>query len=184
MASDARWRAAVQQHINAAKNLGEDVPLITTIRRAHLKALDTKPLVDYLNMLLADAETVRAFRGRIGFDLEGFENEKREPEDIPELRSFLRAASDAWPYWFWFMETRSPLLKVLLYSLCDNDSRMDVGSDHTLRTYGKDKIAPFMNKYNGALAELKKRVGLSDAEVEQRIEQIQNYYKKQGLVYL
>jgi hypothetical protein len=181
MSSDERWRAAVQHHINAAKNFGEDTPMIVPIRHDYLNALDTKPLVDFLNMLLADAETVRAFRGRIGFDLEGFENEKRDPEDIPELRNYLRAVSDKFPYWFWFMETRSPRLKLLLHCLCDAEFRTDIGKEHVLRKYSREDLAHFMNKYGGALNELKERIGLSDAEVETRIKQIKKYYKEQGL---
>ncbi len=155
--------------------------MVVPIRRAHLKALDTKPLIDFLNMLLADAETVRAFRGRIGFDLEGFENEKRDPEDIPELPDYLRAVSDNFPYWFWFMETRSPRLKLLLHCLCDAEFRTDVGRDHVLRSYSRDDLNKFMTKYGGALDELKRRVGLSDAEVKARIEEVKKYYKEQGL---
>jgi hypothetical protein len=181
MLTDEKWRAAVQHHINAAKNLGEDIPMLSPLRREHIKALDTKPLIDFLNMLLVDAETVRAFRGRIGFNLEGFENEKREPEDIPELRNYLRAVSAKFPYWFWFMETRSLYLKLLLYSLCDAELRTDIGSEHVLRKYSRDDLAKFMTKYGRALNDLKERVGLSDTEVEARIEQIKKYYKKQGL---
>jgi hypothetical protein len=181
MSSDEKWRAAVQRNIDAAKHLGEDTPVVIPIRRYQLKALDTKQLIDFLNMLLADAETVRAFRGRIGFDLEGFENEKRDPEDIPELRDYLRVVSDKFPYWFWFMETRSPRLKLLLHCLCDAEFRTDIGREHVLRKYNRDDLAHFMTKYGGALDELKERVGLSDAEVNARIKQIKKYFKKQGL---
>ena len=181
MSSDERWRAAVQRHIDAAKNLGEDTPMVVPIRRAQIEALDTKQLVDFLNMLLADAETVRAFRGRIGFDLEGFESEKRDPEDIPELRDYIRAVSDRFPYWLWFMETRSPRLKLLLYCLCDAEMRRDVGREHVLRKYSKDDLAQFMTKYGGALDRLKECVGLSDREVEERLRQIKDYYRNQGI---
>jgi hypothetical protein len=181
MPSDELRRAAIQKHINAAKHLGEDTPVVVPIRREYLKTLDMQPLLEFLNMLLADAETVHSFRGRIGFDLEGFEDEKRDPEDIPELRNYLRTVSEQFPYWFWFMETRSPRLKLLLYCLCDADLRTDIGSEHVLRKYSRGSLARFMTTYGRAVEELKERVGLSAAEVAARLEQIRDYYKQQGI---
>ncbi len=178
---EAMRRTAMQHQINAAKNLGEDTPVVLPLRREHLRAGDTKPLLEFLNLLLADAETVRAFRGRIGFDLEGFEDERREPEELPELRNYFRAISNEFPYWFWFMETRSPCLKLLFYCLCSAEWRTDIGSEHVLRKFSSDDLERFMTKYTGAVDELKHRSGLSDAEVAIRIKQVNDYYKKQGI---
>lgn len=50
MSADEKWRAAVQLNINAAKNLGEDTPMVVPIRRDRLNALDTKQLIDFLRV--------------------------------------------------------------------------------------------------------------------------------------
>ena len=72
----------------------------------------------------------RPWGHRVAVDLTGFEGETREPDEISEVRRYVRAVSESFPYWFWFAVIEGPFLKLLLYCLCEIKSRGEVSGRH------------------------------------------------------
>lgn len=176
MNQETMRRRATQDFINSAKNASE--PFVLGINRYYIEEFDTKPVLETLNLLLEDAETVRAFRGRLALDLTGFEGETRDPEDVPELRRYMRAISNTFPYWFWFGDTEGRFLKMLLYCLGEPKSRADISSKVVRREYGDDEIARFMGEYIDAIGKLQHRFGLTNSEIEAQLKRVSDYYRQ------
>jgi len=158
-------------------------PLVIGLDRRYVEAFDTKTMIDALGQLLADAETVRAFRGRVRIELTGFEGDTRGTDEIPEVRRYIRAVSESFPYWHWFAVTEGPFLKFLLRCLCETGSREEIGGggrgeEYVRREIGSDELERFMTWQASALEELQRRFGLSDREVRKRLKEVNKYYRK------
>jgi tetratricopeptide (TPR) repeat protein len=167
--------------IEQAKH-GKGAPLVIGLDRTHVEAFDTTPMIDALGHLLADVENVRAFRGRVAIDLTGFEGETREPDEIPQVRHYIRTISESFPYWYWFAVTEGPFLKLLLYCLCEIKSREEFGGGqgevYVGREIGNDELERFMTWQAGALEELQRSFRLSGWEVRRRLKEGNKYYRK------
>lgn len=157
-------------------------PFVIGLNRWYVEAFDTKTMIDTLGQLLADAETVRAFRGRVRIELTGFEEGTGGPDEIPEVQRYVRAVSESFPYWHWFAVTEGPFLKFLLRCLCETGSREEVGGGRGAECLtgeaGSDELERFMTWQASALEELQRRFGLSDREVRKRLKEVNKYYRK------
>jgi len=167
--------------IEQAKH-SKSAPFVIGLNRWYVEAFDTKTMIDTLGQLLADADTVRAFRGRVRIELTGFEGDTRGLDEIPEVRRYIRTVSEGFPYWYWFALTEGPFLKFLLYCLCEIKSREEFrgsrGEEYVRREIGNDELVRFMTWQASALEELQRRFGLSDREVQKRLKEVDKYYRK------
>jgi tetratricopeptide (TPR) repeat protein len=177
----AARRQDARRIIEQAKH-SKGAPLVIGLDRWYVETFDTKTMIDTLGQLLADAETVRAFRGRVAINLTGFEGETREPDKIPQVRHYVRTVSESFPYWHWFALTEVPFLKFLLYCLCETRLSEEVGgrrgAEYVRGKVGSDELERFMTWQAGALEELQRRFGLSAREVRRRLKEVNKYYRK------
>lgn len=67
-----------------------------------------------------DPDRLRDIRSRVSITIAGYENEKAEIYEIPEVRHFFTVAHSVWPSWFYFADLRSPCFYALVVSLLGN----------------------------------------------------------------
>lgn len=177
----AERRQRAEAIIELAKQ-DKKAPFVIGLNRRYVEAFDTQTMIDILGHLLVDAETVRAFRGRVAVNLTGFEGETRAPDEIPEVRRYLRAVSESFPYLYWFAVTKGPFLKLLLSCSCEIKSRGEFGGRRGEVYVGREiesgELERFMTEQAGALEELQRRFGLSDREVRRHLKEVNKYYRK------
>lgn len=73
-----------------------------------------------LRQLDATADSAREYRGTVEVVFKGYAEDPREIHQIPEVRQFMRALTERWPFWLYFCSKTSDSLLVVLLSLLDN----------------------------------------------------------------
>src|SRR5438093_866310 len=72
-------------------------------------------------MLRAFVERARRpsqVRGRLALAFHGYDTDSRELWQVPEVRVFVRALDEAFPYWFYLLDLSSDCLKMIAFCLC------------------------------------------------------------------
>ena len=89
------------------------------ISRQEIESGDTSQVLSTLNVLLGTPEAALRNRERVAMSVYGYETDPRELWDVPEVRDYLHALDDEFPYWFWFLDKTQPFLQVVI--LCHVD---------------------------------------------------------------
>lgn len=76
---------------------------------------------------LPTGRRLRLLMNSFVFCIEGYDDDPREIHDIPEIRRFYSAFHDAWPYWLYFCNLDSDILRSMV--MCCMDSIVSIKVD-------------------------------------------------------
>jgi hypothetical protein len=93
-------------------------PVVLMISRREVEASDVLPAVSRLHTLLSTSEAIWHYRGQITLVVDGYSDDSRELVDIAEVRDFLRALDQRWPYWAFFFNQVDDSIKLFVSCLC------------------------------------------------------------------
>ncbi len=96
----------------------KDDILIITITRASVMTCDIAPMQEKLTTLSSTREAAVKWEGTVTFAFEGWDNDPRETAEIPEIRAYFAALTEAWPYWLHFAEKVGDTIPHVLRLLC------------------------------------------------------------------
>lgn len=99
-------------------NLNIDYLLIV-IPRDEIEKLDIEPTLNVLMQLFKDKDSILTFRNRLNISIHGYDKDSRELSEINEVRAFLTALDKSFPYWFYFADKDTFLLKLIMFSIID-----------------------------------------------------------------
>lgn len=72
-------------------------------------------------MLLSDTpEYADRFMDGITFTFSGYDEDPRSVHQIPECVAYLRNITNAWPFWYHFLEKKGDSIAILMLCLCDS----------------------------------------------------------------
>jgi hypothetical protein len=148
--------------IASALGPGSD-PVEYRIERKDIEAGDITPFLAVLADLVATKEVCLRMQQRLAVSITGYEGETGALFASPDVRSYLRAVDQAWPYWMFFQHPESrwlKLLSVLLSTPARGDSG-EVRQDTTL-------LAGTVRSWFQGLNELCYLYGI-DSETGQRV---------------
>jgi len=91
------------------------------IPRADIESSQTEELMSFLDTITASREVALAYKQRIEFMVEGYDNDPRELFEIPEVVSYLELLNKLFPYWMFFQSEQGLWLRVL--SLCLSEGK-------------------------------------------------------------
>jgi serine/threonine protein kinase len=111
--SDAIKRPDHHIDIYASNN-----PLVFSVSYEDVGSCDIETVFGALNRFLDSRESVIAGRGRVTLSFEGYDNDPRDLYDISEVRSYVSALDQAFPYWFYFADLNNDTVKLLALCLC------------------------------------------------------------------
>jgi hypothetical protein len=77
--------------------------LVLHASRAEVEAADIDHALSALDKLLKP-EVAQRLKGRLIFEIRGYEDDPRDLWEIPEVRAWMKALDQAFPYWFYFMD--------------------------------------------------------------------------------
>lgn len=60
--------------------------------------------IDRLRLISDDREKFCRFENSVAFIFEGYDQDPREVQEIPEVVSFFRTLTEQWPYWLHFIQ--------------------------------------------------------------------------------
>ncbi|RKT37952.1 chlororespiratory reduction 6 domain-containing protein [Thiocapsa rosea] len=96
----------------------KDDILIITITRDSVMTCDIAPMQEKLTTLSSTREAAVKWEGTVTFAFEGWDNDPRETAEIPEIRAYFAALTEAWPYWLHFAEKVGDTIPHVLRLLC------------------------------------------------------------------
>lgn len=134
------------------------------LQRDWIEAGDVTPALLALDPLLTDSQTVRRYQGRLHLFIGGYDDDRRELWAIPEVRQYLGALDERFPYWLWFLDPTDPSLLLVVACRCElaaHGSRGDTVGAVVLPA----RLADFLLTHLRALEPLADRFGLPPDDV-------------------
>ena len=95
-------------------------PIYLVFSRDQVEAHDISEPLQVLRQLTGNPEKAVGACGRISLVIDGYNADPRELFEIPEVRRYIKAIDDLWPYWFFFLSQADDSIKILESCLCDS----------------------------------------------------------------
>ena len=92
--------------------------LAIEITRESVDRGDIQPMLGKLELLSETPEMALHWEGKVAFCFAGWDRDPRETAEIPEIRAYFAALTEAWPYWLHFAEKTGDTLPHTLRLLC------------------------------------------------------------------
>jgi hypothetical protein len=94
-------------------------PVFLMFSRRQVEACDIAEPLEFLSSLTADPLLAHDYCGRISLVVDGYNDDPREIFEVAEVRAFVKALDQQWPYWFFFLSQADDSIKLLESCLCD-----------------------------------------------------------------
>ena len=117
--SDASQPDRPIRYPRARLSPAKDELLILAIPRDEVEAGDIAPVAEQLGFLSETREMAERWEGRLSFVFVGWDDDPRETAEIPAIRDYFAALTEAWPYWLHFSEKVGDSLPHLLRLRCN-----------------------------------------------------------------
>ena len=95
-------------------------PIYLVFSRDQVEAHDISEPLQVLRQLTGNPENAVGACGRISLVIDGYNADPRELFEIPEVRRYIKAIDDLWPYWFFFLSQADDSIKIVESCLCDS----------------------------------------------------------------
>ncbi|MEA1052471.1 chlororespiratory reduction 6 domain-containing protein [Lamprobacter modestohalophilus] len=102
----------------ARLSAAKDEVLAVEITRESVERCDIQPLLGKLELLSEDAHSALHWEGKLTFYFGGWDRDRRETAEIPEIRAYFAALTAEWPYWLHFAEKIGDSIPHVLRLLC------------------------------------------------------------------
>lgn len=148
--------------------------------REEIEAGDTSRFLrDFLPPLEVEPSALLTAMGKVMFSVAGYDEHHEEVFSIPEVRSFFQKIHRQWPCWLFYSELASPGLTAIIYSILPWLSvQKSSGSPRVTIAHKPEDLGNFLKDCAGPLERLSDLAGLSDAQVEERTDQIIAYIRE------
>jgi hypothetical protein len=147
-------------------------PLVVIVRRHDVEAGNTASTLRVLSRLLAGVATVREYRERVDIAFQGYDTDSRELFEIPEVRRFVAALDDSFPYWLYFLTRESTGLQALAFCFLP-----PYLTEEAQRTIWPQRLAELVGRRWGpAFADLAAKTGWSEADAAHMLATAGHYF--------
>ena len=127
------------------------------VSRSDVESNNVLTTLGTLSALLEDRATVRRFQGRVNVSFDGFNEDRLEIYEIPEIRRFCADLDARFPYWLYFLSTEDSSLKMMTFCLC----RVEKKGPGLVMLDNHD-LGPFLHSHFAAINELFDRHSLDE----------------------
>lgn len=88
-----------------------------TIRRNEIEQGNTAQFLSHLLTLIDTKASVLRWRNSVKFMIDGYDEDERPLDQIPEVRAFFQSVNAAWPHWLWFLTKGNRAIPRLMHML-------------------------------------------------------------------
>jgi hypothetical protein len=156
----------------AAASRAASNPLIVTVQRKDVVGRRTTEALTTLRGWVETSKRPQELRGRLQLAFDGYDGDQRELWAIPEVRDFVRLLDEEFPFWFYFADLQSDVLKVLAFCLCRVSSpRPGATAIHP------EDFAAFLEQHFGAMNQLLEHWQVNEVENERVSQQVIEYFE-------
>lgn len=113
--------------------------------------------LEIYSFLTKALKTPRSYFNKLYITIDGYDDDKRELYEIPEVREYLDFLDRAFPFWFYFLKVDIPKqyspFRTLIYCICEINVIESNMSFKTI-TYVKDTLREFVKNHLYYMREL------------------------------
>lgn len=80
-----------------------------------MESKDTETVLTSLRKISSSEEHILGFRESVDLAVHGYDDDDRELFEIPEVCDYFSLLATEFPYFFWFLNTKTPTLKVIAF---------------------------------------------------------------------
>jgi hypothetical protein len=148
-----------------------DEPIIVTVPRDAVVSCDIEPVLMGLSVFVRSSALAPQAQGKLELLFDGFNDDKRELWQIPEVRRFVARLDAVFPYWFFLADLRTETLHLLASCLC-RSSELAPG----LTGFNQEDLLGFLQRQFDGLNELWELHGLAPGNNVVVTERIVEYF--------
>ena len=117
-----------------------------TFDRPSVERCDFKDFLTHFSPeKLPTGPPLREMMGTFMFAIDGYNDDPRELNDIPEVRRFYSAFHQAWPYWIYFCDLKQLGLKMMVFSCLQDINSLKVdGQPNYTANYSPVEVLQFI----------------------------------------
>lgn len=125
-----------------------------------------------LARLLESVETVRSFEERVDIAFHGYDETTLELYEIDEVRNFVHALDEKFPYWLFFLTKEGTGLQALAWCFLPPDL-----TEEGQRTIWPERLMDLLDRrWFPALGDICQKVGLNEKDFAARCSSCAHYF--------
>jgi len=128
---------------------GEVKHTLLAIGRSSIEAQNTQGAVSFFDSLKVNKQTIKKHEGKISFFVYGYDEDKRELYEIPEVVEYFKKLEREVKYWFYFLskdKQHSQSLKVLISLICE--AKQNEGKPRVIELDPDKRVGFFEENFN------------------------------------
>lgn len=146
--------------------------VVTEFSPRQVASCELDSIVASLERLSKNPEVALKLKGSMFLSFSGWDDDRREIYDIPEIVQFFRALTERWPHWFYFLEAEQDSIKNSLFLLSDlkYESQMGRKTSYKFDPHQLARRAMFLHEHMNSLM---LDIGMTEEDIEVRSDEIE-----------
>jgi hypothetical protein len=103
----------------------KDAMVVLALTRQEVESGHFASALERLHVLAGSRESAMRYQESLIFIVEGYDDDPRELQEIPEVREFFSKLTGHWPHWLWFLNRQLGSIPLLMSLLCKSEIRRD-----------------------------------------------------------
>jgi hypothetical protein len=151
---------------------GDISPLVIVISRDQVERNDIKSPLDPLKWLISKSEITRKFRTQVDVAFDGYNEVRWELSEIPEVRNYVYALDEQFPFWLYFLSREMLGLQCLAYCFLP-----PYLTDEARKEIHPKRLADLIdNRWGPALIKVCSSAGHTQAEADELLQSALAYF--------
>ncbi len=92
--------------------------LVLEISRLEIESLNFTSSLERLMVMAETRESTLLYRESLLLMITGYDQDRRELPEIPQVREFMLRLTEEWPHWLWFLSREQGTISLLMSLLC------------------------------------------------------------------
>lgn len=135
--------------------------LFFVVPRRDVEAGDLSEILRGLNHLISSVEIAKAYCERVDIGFDGYDDDRREVWEIPEIREFVYRLDEQFPYWLFFLDKKLLGLRCLAWCFLPPH----LTEEAQKRIYPQRLAELLERRWFPALNAVARGIGVSDSEI-------------------
>ena len=141
------------------------------IAREDIESGETGRVLEILYRFLTTKKIAKKNRELLDFSVDGYNDDRRELYEIPEVREWFKQLNMQFGYWFYFLSKRAKSLRLLAACLC----KYERINDRAVSIDGSD-LARFVEASFASMNEICETLGMTELEILRLSENAMTYF--------
>ena len=147
-------------------------PVTVTISKEEVNAGDVSGAISVFGRLIKTPNIARTMFERVDVSFHGYDQDRRELFEIPEVRDFVYKLDEEFPFWLFFLSKKHISLQAI--ALCFLPPYLTEEAKRTVLPQHLDRL--LNNRWWPAMNEICEVVGFTEDDIEQLSGRVVSYF--------